>query len=40
MSEPANEEWLARDNEPDAGAWNTGVDGINLAGAEEEAEAG
>ena len=28
--------WLARDNEPDAGAWNTGVDGINQDGPEPD----
>ena len=35
-------EWLARDNEPDIGPWNTGLDGINLVGpeAEQEAQAG
>jgi hypothetical protein len=30
VSEP-DPGWLARDNEPDAGPWNTGLDGINQA---------
>jgi hypothetical protein len=38
--EPDDTGWLARDNEPDAGPWNAGLDGINLLGAEPEAEAG
>jgi hypothetical protein len=33
-----DEGWLARDNEPDAGPWNTGLDGINQAGPEPEPE--
>jgi hypothetical protein len=38
---PPDPGWLAADNEPDAGSWNTGLDGINLAAAPEpEAEAG
>lgn len=37
--EPDDSGWLARDNEPDAGPWNTGLDGINQA-ADAEAEPG
>ena len=39
-AEPDDTGWLARDNEPDACPWNTGLDGINLAEPEPEAEAG